>query len=156
VHLSLFRTMTNKYTIISQIITLLHISTLSCHPQGAWNQYLAKLHKYCISNAAVGNKYTIKMLHIGFMQVLTIVVEVSVFKVFKILKFSYCRPGLAHTHTHTHTRHHTHTHTHTTHHTHITHPNPPPHTHKYIYICIYVDASVVYIPPPHRVTSWEL
>jgi hypothetical protein len=35
-----------KYTIISQIITLLHVSTLSCHPQGACNQYLAKLHRY--------------------------------------------------------------------------------------------------------------
>jgi len=29
--------MTNKYTIISQIITLLHVSTLWCHPQGACN-----------------------------------------------------------------------------------------------------------------------
>jgi len=29
--------MTNKCTIISQIITLLHVSTLSCHPQGACN-----------------------------------------------------------------------------------------------------------------------
>ena len=39
--------MTNKCTIISQIITLhLHVSTLSCHPQGAGNQHLAKLHKY--------------------------------------------------------------------------------------------------------------
>ena len=37
----LFCTMTNKRTIISQIITLLHVSTLSCHPQGACNQYLA-------------------------------------------------------------------------------------------------------------------
>ena len=45
-HLSLFCTMTNKCTIISQIITLLHVSTLSCHPQTAYNQYLAKLHKY--------------------------------------------------------------------------------------------------------------
>jgi len=34
VHLLLFCTMTNKCTIISQIITLLHVSTLSCHPQG--------------------------------------------------------------------------------------------------------------------------
>jgi len=42
----LFFTMTNKCTIISQIITLLHVSTLSCHPRGACNQYLAKLHKY--------------------------------------------------------------------------------------------------------------
>jgi len=35
-----------KCTIISQIITLLYVSTLSCHPQEACNQYLAKLHKY--------------------------------------------------------------------------------------------------------------
>ena len=45
-HLLLFCTKTNKCTIISQIVTLLHVSTLSCHPQGACNQYLAKLHKY--------------------------------------------------------------------------------------------------------------
>ena len=38
----LFCTMTNKCTIISQIITLLHVTTLSYHPQGACNQYLAK------------------------------------------------------------------------------------------------------------------
>jgi len=38
--------MSNNCTIISQIITLLHVSTPSCHPQEAWNQYLAKLHKY--------------------------------------------------------------------------------------------------------------
>jgi len=39
--------MTNKRTIISQIITLLlHVSTLSCHPQTACNQYPAKLQKY--------------------------------------------------------------------------------------------------------------
>jgi len=49
----LFCTMTNKCTIISQIITLLYISTLSCHPQTACNQYLAKLHKYV--SAVVGN-----------------------------------------------------------------------------------------------------
>ena len=48
VRLLLFCTMTNKCTIISQIITLLHVSTLSCHPQRACNQYLAKLHKYQI------------------------------------------------------------------------------------------------------------
>jgi len=29
------------HTIISQIITLLHVLTLSYHPQGACNQYLA-------------------------------------------------------------------------------------------------------------------
>jgi hypothetical protein len=42
----LFCSMTNKCTIISQIITLLRVSTLSCHPQGDCNQHLAKLHKY--------------------------------------------------------------------------------------------------------------
>jgi len=38
VSLSLFCTVTNRCTIISQIITLLHVSTLLCHPQGAGNQ----------------------------------------------------------------------------------------------------------------------
>jgi len=38
--------MTKKFTIILQIVTLLHVRTLSCHHQGACNQYLAKLHKY--------------------------------------------------------------------------------------------------------------
>jgi len=38
--------MTNKFKIISQIITLLYVLTLSCHSQGACDQYLAKLHKY--------------------------------------------------------------------------------------------------------------
>jgi hypothetical protein len=42
----LFCTMTNKRTIISQIIALPHVSTLSCHRQTACNQYLVKLHKY--------------------------------------------------------------------------------------------------------------
>ena len=36
------------HTTISQIITLLHVSTLSCHPQAACNQYLAKLHQYFV------------------------------------------------------------------------------------------------------------
>jgi hypothetical protein len=35
VHILLFCTVTNKCIIISQIITFLHVSTLSCHPQGA-------------------------------------------------------------------------------------------------------------------------
>jgi hypothetical protein len=43
---NVFCTLTNKRTIIPQIITLLHVSTLSCHPQRACNQSLAKLHKY--------------------------------------------------------------------------------------------------------------
>ena len=34
------------HTIISQIIILLHVSTLSCHPQTVCNQYLAQLHRY--------------------------------------------------------------------------------------------------------------
>jgi hypothetical protein len=44
--LLLLCTIPNKCTTVSQIITLLHVSTLSCHPQGPCNQYLAKLHKY--------------------------------------------------------------------------------------------------------------
>ena len=46
VHLLLFWVLTNKCTIISQINTLPHVSTLSCHPQGVCNQCLVKLHKY--------------------------------------------------------------------------------------------------------------
>jgi len=45
-HLLLFSAMTNKCTIISQIITLLCVSTLPCHRQEAYNQCLAKLYKY--------------------------------------------------------------------------------------------------------------
>jgi len=44
---------TNKCTIISQIITLLHISTLSCHPR---ELVISTLPSYTsITNAAVGN-----------------------------------------------------------------------------------------------------
>jgi hypothetical protein len=42
----LFCTVTNKCTIISQIFTLLNVSTLQCHPQTVCNHYLAKLHQY--------------------------------------------------------------------------------------------------------------
>ena len=49
VPLLLFCAMTNKCTIISQIITLQKFSTLLCHSQGACNQRLVKLH----------NKFTI-------------------------------------------------------------------------------------------------
>jgi len=45
VHLLLFCTKANKCAIISQIITLLHVSTLSCHPQGACKQYFDTSHK---------------------------------------------------------------------------------------------------------------
>jgi len=49
----LFCTMTNKCTIISQIITPLHISTLSCHPHRV---VINTLPSYTsISNAAVDN-----------------------------------------------------------------------------------------------------
>ena len=76
-------------------------------------------------------QYTMKMLHIGFMQVLTLVVEISTFKVFKILNFSTVVLGWhARTHKHTHVC-----------------------VCVCIYIYIYVDASVVCVPPPHRVTS---
>jgi hypothetical protein len=48
-----FCTMTNKCTIISQIITLLHVPTLSCHPQG---NLINTFPSYTsISNASVGN-----------------------------------------------------------------------------------------------------
>jgi len=48
---NVFCIVTNKCTVISQFITLLHVSTLSCYPKGACNQYLFAN----ISNAAVGN-----------------------------------------------------------------------------------------------------
>jgi len=38
--------MINKFTIVSQIITLLHVSALTYHPQEACDQNLAKLQKY--------------------------------------------------------------------------------------------------------------
>ena len=43
-----FYKLTNKIIIKIklQIITLLHVSTPPCHPQGARIHYLAKLHKY--------------------------------------------------------------------------------------------------------------
>ena len=43
------------HTILSQIITLLHVSTLSCNPQTTCNQYLAKLHQYFVLST---NKFT--------------------------------------------------------------------------------------------------
>jgi hypothetical protein len=50
-----------------------------------------------ISNAAVGNTvYNYDVSH-RFYAVLTTVVKISVFKVFKILKLSYCCAGPVHT-----------------------------------------------------------
>jgi len=71
----LFCTMTNKSTITSQIITLLHASALSCYPQGACVQYLAKLY---ISNAVVGNTiYNYDVSHRFNASSHLIVVEIS-------------------------------------------------------------------------------
>jgi len=62
-----FCTITNKYTIISQIITLLHVSTLSCHAQTAYNQYLAKLHKYFKSSCRLYNlQLRFQQLHLKY------------------------------------------------------------------------------------------
>ena len=63
----LFRTMTNKCTIISQIITLLHVSTVSCHPQGACN-YLNCQVKQVFQMQLLVIQFITKMFHIGFMQ----------------------------------------------------------------------------------------
>jgi hypothetical protein len=65
--------MTKKCTIISQIITILHVSALLCHPQRAFNQYLAKLHKYfkcsCVTWEGIVYKFpeddTIVSKHVG-------------------------------------------------------------------------------------------
>jgi hypothetical protein len=46
-------TMTNKYTTFSHIITLLHFSTLSCHPQGVVINTLPSYTR--ISNVTAGN-----------------------------------------------------------------------------------------------------
>ena len=54
----LFCTMDQQmHTIISQIITPLHVSTLSCHPQTVCNQYLAKLHQYIPASTTVASTY---------------------------------------------------------------------------------------------------
>jgi len=45
--------MTNQCTINLQIIILLHVLALLCHPQGTHSQYLAKLNKYV--NAVIGS-----------------------------------------------------------------------------------------------------
>jgi len=45
-HILLHCTMINNCTFISQILILLHVSSLLCHPQGACNEHLPKLHKY--------------------------------------------------------------------------------------------------------------
>jgi len=59
-HLLLFCIMTNKCTIISQIVTLLHVSTLPCHPQGACNQYLP-------SYTSISCKLFYQQLHLKYL-----------------------------------------------------------------------------------------
>jgi len=56
--------MNKKFTVISQIITLLHVSTLSCHPRGAFQ--VAQVFQMQL----LAIQFTIKMFQIGFMQVL--------------------------------------------------------------------------------------
>jgi hypothetical protein len=58
----LFCTTTNKCTTIPQIITLLHASTLLCHPQGACSQSLAKVTQVFQFQLLV-IQFIIKMFH---------------------------------------------------------------------------------------------
>jgi hypothetical protein len=72
-------TMIDRCTIISQIITLLHVSTLLCHPQAACNQCLVKLHQ-CVKCSCW--QYNLKF-HMFY------AAEISMFKIFKILILFY-------------------------------------------------------------------
>ena len=69
VHLLLFCTMTNQWKIISQIITLLHVSTLSCASSGSLWSIPCKVTRVFQTQLLV-IQFTIKIFHIGFMQVL--------------------------------------------------------------------------------------
>jgi len=81
--------MTNKFTIISQIITLLHVSTLSCHPQGACNQYLCQVTQVFQMQLLV-LQFEIKIFHTRFMQILILQsLESQYYKMFKTLNLSY-------------------------------------------------------------------
>jgi len=67
--------MNNKFTIISRIITLLHISTLSCHPQGACNQIPYQVtHVFQMQLLLI--QYTIKMFQRFYTSFHIIVVEI--------------------------------------------------------------------------------
>jgi len=61
--------MTNKCTIITQIITLLHVPAPSCHPQGACNQIFCQVTQVFQKDLLV-IQFTIYVFDIGFMQVL--------------------------------------------------------------------------------------
>ena len=71
----LFCTTTNKCIIISKIITLLHVSTLLYHPQGARNYVPCQVTQVLQMQLLV-MQCQFKIFHIGFKQVLTIVVEI--------------------------------------------------------------------------------
>jgi hypothetical protein len=76
-HILLFCTVTNQCTIISQIITPLHVSTLLSHPQRVRSQYLAKLHS--MTNAAVYNTiYNQDVSHRFYASSHIIVVDISI------------------------------------------------------------------------------
>jgi len=85
----LFCTMTNRCTINWQILTLLHVLTLLCHPQGARNLVPCQVTHVCQMQLLV-IQFKIKIFHIGFMQVLITVVPISMFKTFKTLKLPSC------------------------------------------------------------------
>ena len=75
-------TMTNRRTIILQIITfLLNVSTLFCHLHGVRSQYLAKLHKYVKCSCW---QYT---LHLTFKTISHMYQYVEVFRMFQIVLF---------------------------------------------------------------------
>ena len=65
VHLSLICTITNQCTIISQIITLLHVSTLLCHPQGACKSVHCQVTQVCQMQLSV-TQFTMKKFHEPF------------------------------------------------------------------------------------------
>jgi len=82
------------HTIISQIITLLHVSTLSCHPQTACDQYLAKLQQVFQMQLLV-IQFTTKMFHTGFMPVLILQsLKSQYYKMFKTLQLSYLQQNV--------------------------------------------------------------
>jgi len=63
------------HKIISQIITLLHVSTLPCHPQTACNQYLAKSHQYFTCSCWQYNSvisYSDQQMHTIISQIITL------------------------------------------------------------------------------------
>jgi hypothetical protein len=54
----LLSALNNQCTIISQIVTQLHVSTLTCHTHTPYNQYLARLHQYFYYDQPIQNYLT--------------------------------------------------------------------------------------------------